>query len=327
MARRRDVDEVEIESPGLLTTVQAAARQGLRHLGVASGGPADPWAHALANLLAGNPVAVAALEITLAGPSLRFAKATRIALCGADIEAHADGIAVPCHRPVDLPAGARLVLGACRGGARSYLAVAGGFALPEVLTSASTDLRGGFGGCGGRALRAGDRLSLGTRAPVRARRVQAAAWWIDPSPLPCAYPAGEPCTIRLLPGADAAAGIADAPWRVEARSNRQGLRLQGPALQVADARERVSEPVAPGTVQLPPDGQPIVLLADAQTHGGYPRIGHVPRADLPLLAQLRPGARLRFVPCTPAEACRANVQQRQRMHRITLAIAARSPRA
>ncbi len=322
MARR----DIEVESPGMLTTVQAAPRLGLRHLGVASGGPADPWAHALANLLAGNPVAAAALEITLAGPRLRFAQATRIALCGADIEAHADGVAVPCHRPVALPAGTRLVLGACRGGARSYLAVAGGFALPGVLGSASTDLRGGFGGCEGRALRAGDRLPPAAHAPPQVHRVQPAAWWIDPGSLPYPHPAGEPCTIRLLPGAEPAAGIADAPWRVDARSNRQGVRLQGPALRVADTRERVSEPVAPGTVQLPPDGQPIVLLADAQTHGGYPRIGHVPRADLPLLAQLRPGARLRFVPCTPGDACRANAGQRQRMHRIALAIAARGAR-
>lgn len=322
MARRG----VEVESPGMLTTVQAAARLGLRHLGVASGGPADPWAHALANRLVGNAAATAALEITLAGPRLRFAQAVRVALCGAEIEADADGVAVPCHRPVDLPAGARLALGACRDGARSYLAVAGGFALPEVLGSASTDLRGGFGGCHGRALRAGDRLPLDAPAAIQARRVRPAAWWIDPSPLSCAHPPGEPCTIRLLPGTDDAAEIAQAPWRVDARSNRQGLRLQGQELQVADARERVSEPVAPGTVQLPPDGQPIVLLADAQTHGGYPRIGHVPRADLPLLAQLRPGTRLRFLPCTPADAARANAEQRQRMHRIALAIAARGAR-
>ncbi|MGJ4804281.1 biotin-dependent carboxyltransferase family protein [Luteimonas sp. SDU82] len=318
---------LEVEAAGLLTTVQGAARTGLRHLGVASGGAADPWAHALANLLVGNPAGSAALEITLAGPTLRFHGAARIALCGAAIEAQIDGVAIPGNRPVDLPAGSRVRLGGCRDGARSYLAVAGGLDLPEVLGSVATDLRGGFGGFDGRVLRAGDSLPVGGHADLQTSHVQAAAWWIDASPLPHTPPPGEPRTIRLLPGADAAPLPSAATWRVDARSNRQGLRLQGPALQVADARERVSEPVAPGTVQLPPDGQPIVLLADAQTHGGYPRIGHVPRADLPLLAQLRPGARLRFLPCTPAEACRANAEQRQRMHRIALAIAARSPRA
>ena len=316
---------IEVEAPGLLTTVQGPARVGLRHLGVASGGPADPWAHALANLLAGNAADGAALEITLAGPTLRFDAAARVAICGAEIDARADGIPIPGDRPVDLPAGTRLVLGACHGGARSYLAVAGGLALSSVLGSPGTDLRGGFGGLEGRALRAGDRLPLAGPRARGARRVRIASWWIDANPLPYAHPPHEPCTIRLLPGADSAGGLAGASWRVDARSNRQGLRLQGPALQVPDGGERISEPVAPGTVQLPPDGQPIVLLADAQTHGGYPRIGHVARADFPLLAQLRPGARLRFVPCTPEQACRANAEQRQRLYRIAMAIAARSP--
>ena len=315
---------IGILAPGLLTTVQGAPRQGLRHLGVASGGPADPWALALANLLAGNPVGHAGLEITLAGPTLRFGWAARVAICGAAIEARANGVPVPGNRPVDLPSGTTLALGPCLDGARSYLAVAGGLEVEPVLGSASTDLRGGFGGLDGRALRAGDQLAVGGHAAPPARRLQVAPWWIDANPLPYAHPPTEPCTIRLLPGADAADGVSGPVWRADARSNRQGLRLQGPALQMADRGERISEPVAPGTVQLPPDGQPIVLTADAQTHGGYPRIGHVVRADIPLLAQMRPGARLRFLPCTPAQASAANAEQRQRLHRIALAIEART---
>ncbi len=316
-------DIIDVESAGLLTTVQGAPRHGLRHLGVASGGAVDPWAHALANLLVGNEAGSAALEIALAGPSLHFARAARIAICGAGIDARAGGVALPGNRPVDLPAGTRLALGACRDGARSYLAIAGGLQVPAVLGSASTDLRGGFGGVDGRALRAGDRLAVAAHPGSRARRLQVAPWWIDANPLPYVHPPGEPCTIRLLPGADAVEGLANTTWQVDARSNRQGLRLQGPPLALADGPERISEPVAPGTVQLPPDGCPIVLLADAQTHGGYPCVGHVPRADFPLLAQMRPGARLRFLPCTPAEARQANAEQRQRLHRIALAIDAR----
>ncbi|HET6434425.1 MAG TPA: biotin-dependent carboxyltransferase family protein [Xanthomonadaceae bacterium] len=312
---------VEVLAPGLLTTVQDGGRAGWRHLGVGVAGALDPYAHALANLLVGNAPDAAALEITLAGPRLRFERAVEIALCGADIDARCDGIALPRARPLRLPAGSELALGACRMGARAYLAVAGGIAVEPVLGSRSTDLRGGFGGLAGRALRAGDVLPPGDAPCCDVDAIEIAPWWIDDAP------AADPRdAIRVLPGADATAP-ADAlyahGWKVAAASNRQGLRLEGASLEVADGRERVSAPVAPGTVQLPPDGQPIVLLADAQTHGGYPRIGHVIRADWPRLAQLQPGDRLRFAPCTAEEAHAAWRSQQQALARLRLAIAQR----
>ncbi len=312
---------VEVLAPGLLTTVQDGGRAGWRHLGVGVAGALDPNAHAQANLLVGNAPDAAALEITLAGPRLRFERAVEIALCGADIDARCDGIALPRARPLRLPAGSELALGACRMGARAYLAVAGGIAVEPVLGSRSTDLRGGFGGLAGRALRAGDVLPPGDAPCCDVDAIEIAPWWIDDAP------AADPRdAIRVLPGADATAP-ADAlyahGWKVAATSNRQGLRLEGAALEVADGRERVSAPVAPGTVQLPPDGQPIVLLADAQTHGGYPRIGHVIRADRPRLAQLQPGDRLRFAPCTAEEARAAWRSQQQTLARLRLAIAQR----
>src|SRR5690606_16277123 len=205
---------IEVIAPGLLTTVQGAPRHGLRHLGVASGGPADPWAHALANLLAGNPVGHAGLEITLAGPTLHFAQAARVAICGAAIEARADGVPVPGNRPVELPRGVTLTFGTCLDGARSYLAVAGGLEVAPVLGSTSTDLRGGFGGLDGRALQAGDRLAVGDRPAEPARQLLIAPWWIDANPLPYGHPPGEPCTIRLLPGTDSAEGVHGPVWRV-----------------------------------------------------------------------------------------------------------------
>lgn len=311
---------VTVLAGGLQTSVQDAGRFGYRHLGVGISGALDTFSLHVGNALVNNPEHIAALEIALQGPRLRFAQATRIAITGADIEARVGGMAIPGWRPVDLPAGCELTLGACRRGARAYLALAGGIRVPDVLGSASTDLRAGFGGLDGRCLIAGDSLTLGSAAPVEVSEPTIAHWWLDPQP---DLDFSGPAQIRVLPGRDVvepAGQFSIDPFRVSAQSNRQGLRLQGSALTIADARERISEPVAPGTVQLPPDGQPIVLLAEAQTIGGYPCIGHVIRADMPRLAQLRPGDSLQFQPVDPATAQALACAQRQRLARIALAI-------
>ena len=316
---------VRVLAPGMASAVQAGPRIGLRHLGVAASSALDPYSHAIANLLVGNPPAAPALEITLAGPTLRFEHATRIALCGARIDANANGIALPGWRPVLLPAGVELRLGQCRAGARAYLAVGGGFKVPQVLGSASTDLATGFGGLAGRCLIEGDTLDMGRHGAADTDAIRIEPWWIDPAPDLDLDTSPQP--VRILPAGDAAptpAHLLDAQWQVMAASNRQGLRLQGPALDPGPGDLLPSEPVTPGTIQLPPDGQPIVLLADAQTHGGYPRIGHVIRADRPRLAQLRPGDVLHFTACSPEQAHRARREQRQRLQRIALAIQSRS---
>ena len=311
-------------APGLLTTVQDPGRSGSQHLGVGSAGALDAYSHAIANLLVGNAIDAPTLEITLTGPWLRSDQPMRIAICGADIDARVGDIAVPGWRPIWLPANTTLMLGACRRGARAYLAVAGGLVVPSVLDSASTDLRGGFGGFRGRALVAGDVLEIAS-STLAVPDICIAPWWIDPAP---DLEFGSPAIIRVIPGTDSTApsdALFAHAWRVASASDRQGLRLEGDPLQPEDARERLSEPVAPGTIQLPPDGRPIMLLADAQTHGGYPRIGHAIRADLARLAQLRPGDALRFVPCTQDDARLARESQAQRLARIALAIAARIP--
>jgi len=320
---------LHVLSAGLLTTVQDAGRPGLRHLGVGRAGALDAWSHALANRLAGNAAGTAALEITLTGPTLRFDAAARIALCGAQLDAAVEGapgegVDIPMARPIDLPAGSVLRLGGCRDGARSYLAVEGGIAVPEVLGSAATDLRGGFGGMRGRPLATGDVLPLARRSQRRIDALRIAPWWLDMTPDDAPH-----SLVRVLPGEPGAPldPLCARRWRVAAASDRQGLRLSGAVLSQdmlsQGRRERTSEPVLPGTVQLPPDGQPIVLLADAQTHGGYPRIAHAIRADWPKLAQLRPGDSVSFASCTPAQARAALDEQRQRFARIGLALAAR----
>ena len=305
---------------GLQTSVQDLGRFGYRHLGVGVSGALDGYSLRVANALVGNPPSSSALEITLAGPRLRFDRAARIAITGAEIDAHVEGVAIPGWRTIDLPRGCELFLGACRRGARAYLAVAGGIEVPMIMGSASTDVRGGFGGHAGRSLANGDRLRLGSSPVTRVATPEIASWWLDPE---TDLDFGRAASIRILPGRDFLR--ADTPidagfFQISPQSNRQGLRLHGPALSLVDTRERLSEPVAPGTIQLPPDGQPIVLLAEAQTIGGYPRIGHVIAADLPRLAQLRPGDTLRFELVDATEARALTCAQRQRLARIGLAI-------
>ncbi|MEL1264063.1 biotin-dependent carboxyltransferase family protein [Pseudoxanthomonas putridarboris] len=307
----------EVLSPGLQTTVQDQGRTGWRHLGVARAGALDPHALALANRMVGNPESCAGLEITLQGPRLRLRRPCRIALTGAAVQAWWDDLPLPMGRPIRLPAG-ELKLGAIRDGARSWLAVAGGIGTAPVLGSRSTDLRGGFGGHDGRAIRAGDTLPVDAgEGPVR--RPHFPAWWID---------LDDPWTadrhvLRYVPSAHpAAAALGLQRWRIHPDSNRQGLRLDGAALP-AIGGGGVSEPVAVGTLQLPPDGRPILLLADAQTVGGYPRLGHVIASDLGRAAQLRPGEAAHFEPIEPAQARALALRHTHRLARLRLAIAQR----
>lgn len=314
-------------SPGLQSTVQDGSRHGYRHLGVGGAGAVDTYSHAVANLLVGNATDAPVIEAALLGPSLRFERPVRVALCGATADAHVDGQAIPGWRPVDLPPGAELRIGRLRAGARVYLAVAGGWSVPKILGNASTDLRGGFGGMRGRALAADDVLPIG-RGVRPASGLRIAPWWIEPAP-DLDFTAN--AVVRVLPGRDALAptdALFKAEWRVAPASNRQGLRLEGPGLtldpRATHASARISEPVAPWTLQLPAGGQPIALLADAQTHGGYPCIGHAVACDRPRLGQLRPGDTVRFAPCTHAEATRLRREQAARLARIALAVSGRA---
>ena len=308
---------IRVEQPGLLTSVQDAGRSGWQHLGVGPAGAADALSFTLANLVVGNPPATPALEFTLRGPTLVFEDPARVALCGAPFPADLDGIPMPRGCPVALRAGARLRIGAAPRGCRGYLAVAGGIRVPDVLGSASTDLRGGFGGLQGRALRAGDLLATATGESEWGGR-STPGWrlpWVGPLP---EGPREAP--LKMIPGPQwDALGEAskrrflDETFKVDARSDRMGLRLEGPPLTLDTPMERVSAGVASGTVQLPPEGGPILLLADRQTTGGYPRLGEVASVDLPWTAQLRPGDALRFTLCPLEEAQSAWLIQQRRL--------------
>jgi antagonist of KipI len=279
---------VEVLAGGFFTTVQAAGRVGYRRLGVPSAGALDAPALAAGNALAGNSSAEAGLECTLAGPRLRFLSAVTFAVTGADLGA---ALERPDHPPLEMPPGsvvdARpgdvLLFRERRWGCRAYVAFAGGIDVPVVLGSRSTDTTGGFGGLEGRKLRSGDRLQLGgARGEGRPGGVV--------SPLATAV------TVRVVLGPQADAFRADslrafltAPFAVTAASNRSGCRLSGPVLGHEGPSEIVSDGMVPGCVQVPPDGQPIVMLADSPTTGGYPKIATVLADDLHLLAQVPPG--------------------------------------
>ncbi|AND67768.1 hypothetical protein ATSB10_03140 [Dyella thiooxydans] len=311
---------VHVLRPGLLTTLQDAGRPGHAALGIGRAGAADPPAWRLANALVGNTGGEAALEITLQGPALRFDRAARIALTGAPIDARVGDDLLPPWTAVDLPAGSVLRLRAMRQGCRSYLAVRGGFAVPPVLGSRSEDLHARLGPFGGRALAADDVLPLGEPGAIDPpEHLRIRRWGVDPQPW-FDFAMGP---LALLPGSHA--GQLDARsrerlcgdrFRIAASSNRTGARLEGGALALAAPLELVSEAVLPGTVQLPPSGQPIALLAEAPVTGGYPRIGQVAAVDLPTLAQRRPGDTVQFTAITLDEALQRQRARERDLHRL-----------
>ena len=296
---------VEVQDAGLLTTVQDLGRFGHRRLGVACAGALDAPALRAANLLVGNEAGAAALECTVLGPALRFLAPTRLAVTGADLGPvlHRDDLGpwpVPSGGAVLARAGNRLVFTGRRAGCRAYVALSGGVDVPLVLGSRATDVGGGFGGHHGRPLRAGDRLALG---PSRAEPVR-----VGPAPLVAAAP-----TLRVVLGpqedhftAESVEGFLSGEYAVTAASDRVGCRLEGPLLGHLRGGEIPSDGLVPGSVQVPPDGRPIVTMADGPTTGGYPKVATVIGPDLPLLAQVVGGeGRVRFAAVSVAEAQRA----------------------
>ena len=334
---------LRILGAGLLTTVQDLGRATHQRQAIPVGGAMDAAALRVGNALVGNDDGAAALETTLIGPTIQFEEPSLMALTGADLDASIDGVAVPTWRPLCVPAGGTLRFGKPRVGCRTYVVVAGGIDVPLVFGSRSTYLRGSFGGYCGRALRAGDVVPTGSPSPLG--RAIAASLRNDHQPASAAGAVtvarwsagvtlrppytGEP-TIRLMSGAhtdalspDSRAALVSTSFRVSASSDRMGYRLDGQRLELRDTLELLSEAVAFGTVQLPPGGGPIVLMADRQTTGGYPRVGEVASVDLPLVAQLKPGDRLRFRLVSLDDAQRWYLAQEQELAQARAGLALR----
>lgn len=331
---------LRILGAGLLTTVQDSGRSTHQRQAIPVGGAMDAVALRVGNALVGNHDGAAALEATLIGPTIAFDAPTLIALTGADLEALVDGVPVPTWRPLCVPGGATLRFGKPRIGCRAYVIVAGGIDVPPVFGSRSTYLRAAFGGYLGRALRADDVVPTGESSPLgraiaaslrgdgaRAESVAIARWSAGFTLRP-RY-SSEP-TIRLIAGAhtDALsrashAALVSTSFRVSASSDRMGYRLEGQRLELREPLELLSEAVAFGTVQLPPGGGPIVLMADRQTTGGYPRVGEVASVDLPLVAQLKPGDKLRFQIVSLDDAQRWYLEQEQELAQARASLAFR----
>ena len=282
--------------PGMLSTFQDLGRFGQQHLGVSVAGAMDQRAHRLANVLVGNDPALATLEITLTGPTLRFTKPCCLALCGADLSATLNGQPLVLNRPIVVRAKDELSFGVRQHGTRAYLAVHGGFALEPVLGSTSTYLRSAMGGWHGRALRRDDEIPLLRSLKNQGLEDLAMDLWSLKIYLPAALSEPRQTFVRLIKGQqwdeftpESCAALLTEPYRISPDSERMGYRLQGASLLMTTPRQMISEGTTFGTIQVPAGGQPIILMADRQTTGGYPKMAYVASVDLPRLAQMGPG--------------------------------------
>ena len=298
--------QITILRAGPLTSVQDLGRPTHHALGVSRSGALDLFAAQIVNLLVANPAEAALLEVTLGVVRLRFNDQRKVAWCGGDFVVQIAETRIPAGRPAIVRPGEELKISASQCGCRAWLALAGGVEVPAVLGSRSTDLRSGFGGHAGRKLQDGDQLSLGKAGPLDIATGRVASWGAPPEWTETAMRAP---VLRVVRGTEcemftdeARAAFLQKPFAVSAQADRMGVRLKGAELARKNRGEMLSEAVAPGTVQVANDGQPILLLGDCQTIGGYPKIAHVITVDLPAAAQLQPNDIVHFEEVPPAEA-------------------------
>jgi antagonist of KipI len=285
---------IEVRSPGLLTTVQDLGREGFGPIGVSASGAADSIALRLGNRLVGNAEGAPALEQTLLGGTFMFPGGAIIAVTGADFGAQLDGVALPLWSSIEVRTGQTLRAGATRSGARCYLCVRGGIDVKPFLGSSSTHLLSGLGGHGGRALRKGDVLKIGTADRFFHKRT------VGPTALQRLQPR-KVLRVTSGPQREMFPGTAEktfygSTYHVAEESNRMGLRLDGTPLPVSGQSEMTTEGVSVGAIQITPAGLPIILFVEQQTTGGYAKIANVISADLSSLGQLRPRDEIRFEP-------------------------------
>jgi antagonist of KipI len=314
--------------PGLLTTVQDQGRPGWQGQGIPVGGAVDAFAARVANALVGNDDGAAVLEMAVQGPQLRAEQDGLVAICGSGLGLSIGGVDVPSDRPVRVRAGDLLACAPRPAGSRAWLAVAGGIEVPLVFGSRSTYVRGRVGGFEGRPLIAGDVVPAGSPSPwavavardLDAQTSRHVAWSVKPETLGRVAAAGGLRIVRA-PEWDRFSGearelICTTSYVVTKDADRMGMRLEGATLELSEPREEISSGMNVGIVQVPPSGQPIVLLVGRQSVGGYPRIAAVVTADHGRLAQMRPGDALAFSEVTVPEAHRLLVARERDFQRI-----------
>jgi biotin-dependent carboxylase-like uncharacterized protein len=282
---------IRVKNPGMFSTIQDLGRYGCTHLGISPAGAADRLSLRIANLLVGNRENAPALEMTLLGATLEFEERRIVALAGADCDARVGTTSVRLGEAVEVPPGGVLKCGGMKTGARSYLAVQGGFDVPAVMGSAATDVRGRFGGFEGRRLKAGDLLPVQDGRSAGTRKLK-------PDALDAVY---RHDTVRVTRGAqqewfgpEAFEVLFSSPYSISDQSDRTGLRLTGEPLRPREQSQLLTDGIPLGAMQVPQDGQPIILFVDQQTTGGYPKIVNVIMADMHHVGQLRPHEQVRF---------------------------------
>ena len=299
---------ITVMKSGLQDTIQDAGRTGYQKFGVVVGGAMDSFSHRVANLLVGNEGPEATVEMSLVGPRLLFEQDAVISICGGNLQPEIADIPVPMWKPVFIRKGSELVFGAAVAGSRAYLAVAGGIDVPVIMNSRSTYVKAKIGGLEGRALRKGDVLLFANPTGISAcmkkqlktqkDSFRAPDWQIATKLLPNL---SDRYVIRVMRGrqyelfdGQSQNDFWHEPFTVSSLSDRMGYRINGPTLKVREKAEMISEAVTYGSIQVPADGNPIILAADRQTTGGYPKIGQVSSINFTKLAQAKAGDQLTF---------------------------------
>jgi antagonist of KipI len=308
---------ISVLNSGLLTTIQDLGRYGYQKYGVIVSGAMDTYAMRFANILVGNNENEGVLEITLVGPSLKLEKGTLFSITGGNISPTINGRKISLGRPVYLNEDCVLNFGHCVAGCRSYLAIAGGFDVPEVMGSKSTYLRAQFGGYNGRVLQKGDILNIGAKSEKSNKIIKKleetnkkddfiiTSWYVKES----VVEEYNSAIIRVFPDRqfndisdESIKKFYNSKFTINNKSDRMGYRLNGEKIELKVKLEMISEEVSIGTIQIPPDGNPIILLADRQTTGGYPKIAHVASVDIQKIVQLKPNDSITFKQISLKEA-------------------------
>ncbi|MFJ7888241.1 biotin-dependent carboxyltransferase family protein [Lysinibacillus xylanilyticus] len=322
---------IKVLQPGMLATIQDLGRYGLQKFGVIVGGAMDSISLRIANLLIGNSEGEGALEVTLYGTTLLFETDELIAITGGNLQPTIDGKEAPMWRPLFIQKGSVLKFNTANSGCRAYVSFSGGIQVPKVMSSKSTYIRAGIGGFQGRKLLKNDVFELDRRSELGEDLFKQ----LKKEPTPLSWSAdytsfvtfNKTQTIRFIRGSEYQhfdeenlKKFFSTPYTITTHSDRMGYRLEGEAIQLKEPFELLSEGVTFGTIQVPSNGKPIILMADRQTTGGYPKIAQVIAADLPSLAQMQANGRVYFKEVTLEEAQLALIQQERKLKELAFGL-------